>query len=177
MKILKPDYYVSNFKKVSLDRLKKEGIRLLLCDIDNTLVSSYDPDSNQEVIDFVKKVKKAGLQIGIVSNSRRKRAKRFAKNLHIDEVYYFSMKPLPYNFIRAMRVHNVKPNETAILGDQLFTDILGGNLSGLYTILTKPISNKDKLMTVFNRKMEYVVFKVFEKKYGFDKEVFDDETL
>lgn len=177
MKLLKPDYYVSNFKKISLDRLKQEGIRLLLCDIDNTLVSSHDPDSNEDVIAFVNKVKEAGLDIAIVSNARGKRAKRFAKNLQIDELYYLSCKPLPFNFLRAMKIHDVQPNQTAILGDQLFTDILGGNLAGLYTILTKPISEKDKLMTVMNRKMEQLVFKELKRKYGFDKEVFDDETL
>lgn len=177
MKVFKPDYYVSHFSKLPLDQLKQKGITLLLCDIDNTLVSSHEPDSNQDVSDFVKKVKAAGMQIAIVSNSKPKRAKRFSKDLHIDEVYAFSCKPYVGNIKKAMKAHGVTPAQTALIGDQLFTDVLGSNLAGITSILTKPISTKDKWMTVFNRHLEGLVFRSLKKKYGFDKEVYDDETL
>ena len=172
MAIFKPDYYVSSYRSVDIDRLKRAGIRLLLCDIDNTLMAYNEKLPSAEVIQFIDRVQRAGIETAICSNTTKKRASRFARDLHVSQVYYLSCKPMPFKFWKAMRDHGYKKKEVAILGDQLFTDILGGNLAGIYTILTEPISVVDRSTTKFTRKFEAIVFKHLEKK-GFHKGEYD----
>lgn len=174
MALLRPKYYVSNFEHINIDRLKKQGIQLLLCDIDNTLVSYDEPHPSQSVIAFIKKVKAAGIEVALCSNATKQRATRFSKDLDVSKTYYFSMKPLPFNFIKAKKEHGLKMHQMAIIGDQMFTDMLGGNLWGLYTILTAPIAIKDRGMTKISRFFENIVYSFFEKTNTFKKGEFDD---
>lgn len=174
MPLFQPNYYVSNYQHISIPRLKKAGIKLLLCDVDNTLVASHDPDGNQKVVDFVSQMQASGIAVAIVSNARKSRIVRFSKHLGIDEVYWLSLKPFGFNIKKAMKKHGVTSSQTAIIGDQLFTDMLGGNLAGIYTILTHPISVRDKGWTKVNRKIENMVFRHWKKKGCLEKGVFDD---
>ena len=80
-----------------MDRLKKRGIKLLLCDIDNTLVAYNDPDSNAKVKRFLRDVEAHGIQVALCSNAAPARAKRFARDLDVEKVYYLSFKPLARN--------------------------------------------------------------------------------
>ncbi|WP_304748614.1 YqeG family HAD IIIA-type phosphatase [Dubosiella newyorkensis] len=170
----KPDYYVRNFENIDIQRLKKAGIRLLLCDIDNTLVAYNDPDSNEKVKKFLKKVEHSGLDVALVSNASPKRAKRFAKDLDVEHVFYLSFKPTPRNIKKAMRYYHVAPKQTALLGDQLLTDMLGASLAGCYKILTAPIIEKDKFDTRINRFFENFIYRHYSKKHIFKKGEFDD---
>lgn len=174
MRLFKPDYYVRNFEKINLDRLKKRGIKLLLCDIDNTLVAYNDPDSNAKVKRFLRDVEAHGIQVVLCSNAAPARAKRFARDLDVEKVYYLSFKPLARNMKKAMRHFHVSPRQTALLGDQLLTDMLGGHLAGVYTILTAPIIEKDKLDTRINRFFEGFIYRHFEKNNILKKGDFDD---
>ncbi len=164
MRWFQPKYYVKNFEHISIERLQKAGIRLLLCDIDNTLVSYDEPYPNERVIQFIDKIQASGIEVALCSNATKQRATRFSKILHVSQTYYFSCKPMPFNFRRAMKEHHLNANQVALVGDQLFTDILGGNWSGLYTILTAPISVKDSLPTKINRQFEQIIYRYFEKK-------------
>lgn len=174
MALLKPKYYVSSFEHMSIERLKQQGIKLLLCDIDNTLVSYDEKHPSPSVIAFIDRVKSSGIEVALCSNATKERATRFSKDLNVSTTYYFSMKPLPKNFIQAMKKHNLKANQVAIIGDQMFTDILGGNLAGFYTILTAPIAVKDRGVTKINRFFENIVYKVLEHKGDFKRGEFDD---
>lgn len=174
MSLLKPKYYVQSFEHISIEKLKQKGIRLLLCDIDNTLVSYDEPHPSKAVVDFIDKVKKSGIEVALCSNASKARATRFSSDLNVSQTYYFSMKPLPRNFIKAMKSHNLKASEVAIIGDQMFTDILGGNLSGLYTILTHPISTVDRGATKITRFFENIAYKMIERKGDFKRGEFDD---
>ncbi|MBM6832050.1 YqeG family HAD IIIA-type phosphatase [Faecalicoccus acidiformans] len=173
MSLFKPDYYVSSYRKIDIDRLKQAGIRLLLCDIDNTLMAYNEKVPNQKVIAFIEKVKASGITVALCSNATKKRAYRFGEDLHVSQVYYLSCKPMPFRFWKAVKDHHCQKNEVAILGDQLFTDVLGGNLAGIYVILTAPISKVDRSTTKFTRKFENFVFRRLAKK-GFQKGVYDD---
>ena len=79
MSLFKPDYYVSSYRKIDIDRLKQAGIRLLLCDIDNTLMAYNEKVPNQEVIAFIEKVKASGITVALCSNATKKRAYRFGE--------------------------------------------------------------------------------------------------
>lgn len=174
MSLFLPDYYVSSFEKIDLDKLKKQGIKLLCCDIDNTLVAYNDPDSNAKVKAFLQKVQDAGISVALLSNARKSRARRFSEDLGVEKVYALSFKPLQHNFKKVMQHFGVKPEETALLGDQLFTDMLGGHIAGVYTILTAPITQKDKWDTRINRFFEGFIYRHFEKTNQFHKGDFDD---
>lgn len=172
--LFKPDYYISNYANLDLERLKREGIKLLLCDIDNTLVAWNDPDSNVKVQKFLRKVRQAGIKVALVSNALPSRAARFARDLGVEKVFPLSLKPLPFNMKKAMAHYGVKPEETALLGDQLMTDILGANMAGIYSILTHPITDSDKLDTKINRFFENRILNHYERKGVFTRRKFDD---
>lgn len=172
--MFKPDYTVSKFTNLSIDRLKAQGIRLLLCDIDNTLMSYLEKDPSQEVDLFIERMQSAGIDVVFCSNAMPHRAKRFIQNLRVKDVYALSLKPSPINMWRAMHKYKVTPKQTAILGDQLMTDILGGQLAGVYTILTMPLNPHESSATSFNRKIERIVYKYLEKKYNYKRGDVDD---
>lgn len=172
--LFRPDYYISHYSKLDLERLKRQGIKLLLCDIDNTLVAWNDPDSNEKVKQFLEDVKKAGVKVALVSNAAPHRARRFSKDLGVEKVFCLSFKPLPTNLKKAMKFYGVRPEETALMGDQLMTDILGANLAGVYSILTHPITDSDKIDTKINRFFERRILDRYERKGVFKRRKFDD---
>lgn len=174
MRWFQPRYYVKNFEHISIPHLKKEGIRLLLCDIDNTLVSYDDKKPNEKVVRFIDSIQESGIDVSLCSNATKERATRFSEDLHVKETYYFSCKPLPMKFHKALKEHHLQANQVALIGDQLFTDMLGGNLAGLYTILTAPISEKDSIPTKINRCFEQIIYHWLEKKGKLKRGVFDD---
>lgn len=171
--LFKPAYYVRNYQNVDIRRLKQCGIQLLLSDIDNTLVAWHEPDSNQRVKKFIHNLEKEGIHVVLCSNSTPSRSKRFSADLHVP-VYPLSFKPLQHSFKKAMNRYHVTPHQTAIIGDQLLTDILGGNIAGVYTILTAPITDDDKLSTRINRFFERFIYRNYEKRNLFKKGDFDD---
>ena len=174
MNLFAPDYYVKSFKTLDLQKLHENGIQLLLCDIDNTLVAYDEAIPNQDVVDFVEKLKKNGIEIALCSNSPNVRGEEFGKHLSVSNVYNFACKPFPFCFKKAMKDHGLKANQIAILGDQMYTDILGGNIWGLYTILTAPIAIKDRNITKVFRFFEELIYGYLEKKNILKRGEFDD---
>ncbi|MEY8380531.1 YqeG family HAD IIIA-type phosphatase [Ileibacterium valens] len=173
MHLFKPDYYVKSFKYMDINRLKKMNIRLLLCDIDNTLVAFDEPHSNEGVRFFIEMVQSAGIQVALMSNNVKSRTEKFGQALGV-RIYSFSCKPFPFTFVKAMKDFGVRADHTALIGDQLFTDMLGGNLAGITTILTAPIVERDKLDTKALRTLERFVFHHYEKKGIMKRGDFDD---
>lgn len=174
MKLFKPDYYVKDFESINVEKLKSKGIKLLLCDIDNTLVAYDDPKPNQKVVAFIDYIQAYGIQVALCSNAPKQRATRFSQELHVQKTYWFSCKPFPFCFKKAMKDYRVKANEIALIGDQIYTDILGGNFSGVYTILSAPIAVKDRNVTKVFRVFEKLVYYHLEKNNELKRGEFDD---
>ncbi len=174
MNIFAPNYYVQSFKTLNIRKLHEMGIQLLLCDIDNTLVAYDEEVPNQDVVDFIHKLKRNGIEVALCSNSLSSRGKNFGKHLPVSKTYPFSCKPLPFCFKKAMKDHGLKASQIAILGDQMYTDILGGNIWGLYTILTAPIAIKDRNITKVFRFFEELIYGYLEKKKILKRGEFDD---
>lgn len=119
--------------------LKRAGIKLLLADLDNTLVPYGVAEPTRAVRDWEAALKAEGVQLFILSNNRRPtRAKIFAESLGVPFIGHAG-KPKAASFHRAMEQMGVTAQETAIVGDQLFTDILGGHNAGVGTLLVEPI--------------------------------------
>ena len=87
MNIFAPNYYVQSFKTLNIQKLHEIGIQLLLCDIDNTLVAYDEECPNQDVIDFINKLKMNGIEVALCSNSPSSRGKNFGKHLPVSNIY------------------------------------------------------------------------------------------
>ena len=134
-----PQGVYPSFSALDPKALRAKGIKLVLADLDNTLVPYKVPVPNEEVVAWKQALEAEGIQLFILSNSRKPgRAQHFAEALGVPFQGH-SGKPKKKGFIRALERMNAKPEETIIVGDQIFTDILGGNNAGVTPLLVKPI--------------------------------------
>ncbi|GAB4288588.1 MAG: YqeG family HAD IIIA-type phosphatase [Coriobacteriia bacterium] len=149
---LRPDRYLTNVLAIEPDALASAGIAGLIIDLDNTLLprdTSVVPDA------FVAWLAEmtARFAVCFVSNNWHERVHEVAAELGVPLVAR-AVKPLPFAFLRALRVLGLQRRQVAVVGDQLFTDVLGGNLIGAMTILVEPLSRTDLPHTLLLRKVE-----------------------
>ena len=163
MKKLVPNVICESVFAVDLGKLKSLGISGLLVDIDNTLVPWGEPEIEDAFVAWIKKVKDEGFGICLVSNAKKGRARGFAQLLDIPAVG-LALKPFRRSFRRGMGILNLASHEVAVVGDQLFTDVLGGNRLGIYTILINPISSKELDSTKLMRKIEHRILQKMVKR-------------
>ncbi len=133
-----------------------EGIRGVILDLDNTVVAWNAPVPSDAVRQWVDRLRQAGLRACIVSNNFMGRAQTIGDLLGIP-VVPAAVKPTPWAFRKAMAIMGVSAGQTALIGDQLFTDILGGNLLGMRTILVDPLSTQEFPTTKLVRRLEGLV--------------------
>ena len=163
---LYPDIYLKNVKEITIELLRKHEIKGLILDIDNTLI-----DFNKKLLDgveeWIKELKENGIKFCIVSNSNKvEKVKKVADKLEIP-FKNFAMKPLKKGFVSIQKNTKIKTENIAVVGDQIFTDILGGNRCKMFTILVEPINNKkDYWYTAWKRPIENKI----KKKYGAKEE-------
>ena len=132
--ILYPKIYLKNVKEITIELLNKNNIKGLLLDVDNTLI-----DFNLKILDGVKEwcddLKQNGIKICILSNTNKiEKVKKVASKLDIPYIS-FAKKPFKKGFKKAVELLNLSPENIAGAGDQIMTDILGGNRMKMYTIL------------------------------------------
>ncbi|MCR0328881.1 YqeG family HAD IIIA-type phosphatase [[Clostridium] innocuum] len=173
LKLFTPDYYIHSFAALRPQYLKEHGIRLLVCDIDNTLVPHDVAVPDEKAVRFIRGMQKAGIRVVFISNNVEERVMTFAKGLDAD-CYPFAMKPLPKTYWKMLKEQGVEKQEVAVIGDQLMTDILGANLVGLHTVLTAPVVTRDLSFTKFNRFFESIVFQLLQKTGRLRKGEFDE---
>ncbi|SDB97475.1 hypothetical protein SAMN05421734_103219 [Pelagirhabdus alkalitolerans] len=162
-----PDLYVDNIFELEPEFLKDKGIKGIITDLDNTLVAWDETDATERVVSWFKQMEENEIDVTIISNNNQKRVKRFSEPL--ERPYVFSAKkPLKRAFLRAVKKMGYQKNEVAVIGDQLITDILGGNRAGLISILVVPIVKTDDKATRINRKIERRILKHLEKR-GLEK--------
>ena len=169
--ILYPRLYIDNVRCIKIDFLNKNNIKAIILDMDNTIIdlSKNIPEGTKE---WEKKKKKHGIKFCIVSNSIHKdKVIKIANELGIDVFILFAKKPLKSGFKKAMKILNIKPCNIAAVGDQIFTDVIGANRCGMYSILVKPIDRKDILITKIKRPIENYIINKYLKKKG-NKDVF-----
>lgn len=152
-----PDLRVDSVFDIDLDKLYAEGYRGIITDLDNTLVGAKAPSATPELTHWFEKVKQAGMKLVIVSNNNFHRVSVFASPLNIEFVHK-ARKPVGAPFRRAMQMMELSPEQTIVVGDQLMTDVFGGNRQGLYTVMVLPISITDEgFGTRINRRLERIV--------------------
>ena len=155
MGLLRAWRYVASLPLVDVDELVREGVELVLLDRDNTCVPRDAREAPAEVTAWLGRARAAGLSLCLVSNNfHTSHVSRTAAELGVDFVDH-AMKPAPFALRRAMRMHAVMPGEAVMIGDQVFTDVVAGNLARVRTVLVRPQSRTDLWYTH--------IFRVFER--------------
>jgi HAD superfamily phosphatase (TIGR01668 family) len=143
--------------------LAGRGIRGLIFDLDNTLVKWKHNALAPETLAKITELKAAGFRICLLSNARRHRAAAIADQLEIAFIAP-AAKPRKGPFKKALELLGTTPEQTAIIGDQLFTDVCGGNRMQLHTIWVKPIAASEFFYTRLVRRLERLVVKRLRRK-------------
>lgn len=153
MGVIVPDFQIDRVTAITPAFLKQNGIEALVLDVDNTLTTHGNPEPGEGVLDWIDSMRSAGVPMMIVSNNSRGRVIPFAKLLGLPFVSR-GWKPLTVGMTKACNEFGLSPEKVAIVGDQLFTDILGGKWKGMKTILTEPFLLEDGPFFRFKRKIE-----------------------
>ncbi len=162
-----PDLYVNTIYDIPYAKLYADGYRLILTDLDNTLISYKQTDPTEELMNWKKEVEGIGFEIIIVSNSKKNRVEYFADILGLKFVK-FAKKPLKIGLKKAIKLGKRKYDRKEVLeiGDQLMTDIFGSKRMNLFTILVKAIDRKTEILsTKINRKIEKKMLIKAKKKH------------
>ena len=160
--MLKPDFLLERVVEIAPEHLKKMGAKALIKDVDNTLSTHHGMELVEGLENWIEKMKEAGVPLLILSNSKEERVKPFAKKIGLPFIA-LGLKPLPFGYIRAAKSLGLKVKETALAGDQVFTDYLGARLSGAKIFLLKPIKLEDKLSFKIRRYFERKLLKKVKK--------------
>lgn len=166
-----PYEYVESVFKIDYNKLYDKGYRGLIFDIDNTLVHHGD-DSTKEVDELFKTIQNIGFKTLLLSNNNEERIQRFIKN--IDTLYICDAeKPKTDNYFKAVEMLGIKKEEAVFIGDQVFTDILGANNSGMANILVKFIRLKSETKIGKRRQAEKLILKFYSRNKAFQNRLGD----
>jgi uncharacterized protein len=166
MKLLKhflPDQHVKSIFDITPESLKEKGVKGIITDLDNTLVEWDRPTATPKLIEWFDNMRKHEILVTIVSNNNENRVRSFSDPLQIPFIFQ-ARKPMTRAFNKALKQMGLRKQETVVIGDQLLTDVLGGNRSGFHTILVVPVAKTDGFITKFNRKVERRILNWFRKQ-------------
>lgn len=162
--MISPDLYVKSLAHVDFTELYKQGIRLVLLDIDNTLSKHGSEVGGEYAIEQIARIQKVGMECVIISNALAKRAKKFADSLGIPFLPS-ARKPSRRGIRLAMQQRpGIGKSQIVLIGDQLLTDILAGNRAGISTILVDPISLEEAGQVRIKRPIEKLVKSILNIK-------------
>ena len=157
-----PNEYIKRVEEISIELLRKNNIKALMLDVDNTLIN-YSRKMEETIDEWVKTMKKNSIELYILSNSNKKdKIIEIANRLDIRYVY-FAKKPLKSGFKKVQKSLGIPFENIAIVGDQIFTDIIGGNRCNMFSILVDPIEAKDFWYTAFKRPIEKKIVEKYLK--------------
>lgn len=158
-----PDEHVESVFHINPRELKEKGIKGVITDLDNTLVAWDVADATDNIKEWFKEMNDYGIQVTIASNNNEARVKLFSEPLDATFIYS-ARKPLAKAFKKAQKQMKLRKEEVVVVGDQLLTDVLGGNTAGFHTILVVPIVQTDGFITKFNRKIERRILNWMRRK-------------
>ena len=158
-----PNLYVESIYNIDLQALKKAGITSVITDLDNTLVEADSPEYTPKLVKWLDDLQELGFKVVIVSNNNKTRVSEFADPLTVPYIHQ-AKKPTKKAFLKALEVLDSSVEQTVVIGDQLLTDILGGNRLGFYTILVVPISEKEQWKTKINRTIERKILSIMKNR-------------
>ena len=156
MALFKPNKILQRITDINPAMLEKLNIKTLLVDVDNTLSTHHGTVLVDGLPEWIAATKEKGIDLIIVSNSKHYRIEPFAQRVGLPFVS-LALKPLPFGYRKAIKQQKADKKSSAIVGDQIFTDVLGANLYGIKSILVRPIKLEDgwsfKVRRFFERKL------------------------
>ena len=153
LKVIYPNAYLKKVQDITIEFLNDNKIKALILDVDNTLIDYYK-NLSEEIITWTKNMKKQGIVLYILSNTnKREKVKMVANKLAIP-YELFAKKPSKKGFLKIQKRINIANENIGVVGDQIFTDIIGGNRCNMFTILVDPVDKKDFWYTAWKRPME-----------------------
>ncbi|MBR3234754.1 MAG: YqeG family HAD IIIA-type phosphatase [Atopobiaceae bacterium] len=155
MGIFRAKRYLKTIDMVDIEWLKQQGVRCVLMDRDNTCVPRDTKVAPPEVLDWIRRVHDAGIPTCIVSNNFHGRQVEASAAELDSSVVHHAMKPAPIAVWSALKKMGVKADEAVLIGDQIYTDVVAGNLAGVPTVLVRPQSTTDLWYTH--------IFRIFER--------------
>ncbi|MDC3415593.1 YqeG family HAD IIIA-type phosphatase [Aquibacillus salsiterrae] len=158
-----PNEHVKSVMDITPKTLKEKGIKGIITDLDNTLVAWDVKNATPEIVKWFKSMEENDIKVTIISNNNEERVKFFSEPLNTPFVYS-ARKPLRKAFVKAAKDMDLDKTDIVVIGDQLLTDVLGGNSSGFYTILVVPIVETDGRLTRINRFLERRILSWMRKK-------------
>ena len=148
-----PKAYLKNVREITIDFLKQNNIEALILDVDNTLID-YNKNLSDEVIKWALNLQGQGIKIYILSNSNKhEKVKNVADKINAPYIN-FAKKAFKKGFLKVRENLKIEEKRIAVVGDQIFTDVIGGNRCKMYTILVDPIIQKDFWFTAWKRPIE-----------------------
>lgn len=154
MKKIYPNLYLKKVEDITIEQLLKNKIKALILDVDNTLID-INKNLSEDIVFWAKQMKGQGIKLYILSNTNdKKKVEAIAQKLDIP-YKHFALKPLKKGFKFIQKELKINPENIGVVGDQIFTDVLGGNRNNMFTILVEPINNqKDYWYTAWKRPIE-----------------------
>lgn len=163
MPVLCPQRWVESVTEIDPKALWDSGFRAVLLDLDNTLVPWQGSDIAPQRRAWVEDLKQMGFKLCLVSNTRHGR-----RLVHLSQVFGIpyvkrAWKPRKKGFRDALELLGCRPEETCMVGDQMFTDVLGGNRMGLFTIMVRPMARREFLGTKISRAAEWALLRHYRR--------------
>ena len=160
-----PDLYLDDIYGITPEMLKERGIKAVLLDIDNTLVTYDDPKPTESVLNWLEALESVGISAAFISNNHKERVELFNSDLKFFATWD-SHKPSCKCYRAAMEFLGTDVTNTAVIGDQVFTDVWSAKRLGLFAILVKPIKDKTSLFFRSKRALEKPILRRYKKKHG-----------
>ena len=157
-----PKVYLNKVEEITINFLIENKIKALILDVDNTLIDYYK-NLSDNVVKWAHSLQGQGIKMYILSNTNKKeKVEMVAKNLEIP-YKLFARKPSKRGFKKIQKEINVEPENIGVVGDQIFTDVIGGNRCKMFTILVDPVTPKDYWYTAWKRPIENKVKQKLKK--------------
>ena len=160
--ILYPNKHLRDIKDVTIQLLKENNIKGLILDVDNTLIDYYR-NFLEGTEKWCENLKEQGIKMCILSNSNKKEKVQFVADKLDIPYLHFGTKPLKRGFKKAKDILQLQSENIAVIGDQIFTDIIGANRCKMFSILVEPINQKDIWITKLKRPIEEYIIRKYEK--------------
>lgn len=151
-----PDYFVETVLDINLDLLRERGINTLLLDLDNTVLPRDKDEIPEDIAEWMRSLPEKGFKVCLLSNNWHGRIQEVAGEFGY-ELVSKAVKPLPPAFLMALKRIGAQPRETAMVGDQFFTDVLGASFLTMTTVMVRPLSQQDLTHTLMLRKLERLI--------------------
>ena len=158
--IPKPTFFSERLEDISMSQVKK--YKAILIDVDNTLLKHHEKSISEKKRKWISSIKKKKIKIALASNTSKKRAKNLSKILDLD--VFVAYKPFPFSIKNWIKENKLQTDDVLLIGDQIFTDHLAAIFSKIDSVLVKPMTDRDFIVTrLISRRLEKIIYNLWSR--------------